>query len=715
MDEKFAQAFSSAAQQCPLRTQWVSFRLVDEFGNGAPYAGLPYQLVDKQGEKYTGLLDGDGYVLIENIYCGAALLTFPEQYKGGVDTWYERLMIRENYALPITALQVAAEQTLRRPTDQPSPSPTRAAREKGEFYRVEVRDLVEVASHLPPASTILSPRPSTVLAANAGQGQETTAFGVALAPNKHHVLEVKTLRAWRPLLSLTPEFSALDAYQLALFTTLAYADFGQAFKEGQPLPPKYPVPGTVGHVLNARLGNIQTGELNEEPSQFGAAKDFHPILEDVPYSKRLEVVPYDPQRYTKQEERKQPWELHSLNDLETNTQAYISHDDRMILIGIRGTQENPPDLWRDIDAAQVPYKEGVGQAHQGFYNAFLAVKKFVTPYLDKFYTGQKIVVCGHSLGGAIALLLAEWIRREFEYDVLLYTYGAPRAGDEAFVKGAAELVHHRLVNHNDPIPSVPATWMDTDKRLLVTGAAALITGASGVGGAAFLAGAANFKGDAYQHHGTQHHFLPLTISKSEETSVLWQPDCEGIEDAACAYYSSKVGAADMPDRAAFISQLWSIGLHFMATGYVPACHATLLRWKTSSETVPGTYLTAREQLWLQQEIESYRSSLEAWEQQAWRHYDAAHRHEGGSIGSRREDFERSIGRANAERRRLPRTLLRIETLAQQRISKTQLYGAQAENPQLESLVARWQEHERNKPSKAPKHARLPVSNQTQYA
>src|SRR5690606_6087906 len=122
----------------------------------------------------------------------------------------------------------------------------------------------------------------------------------------------------------------------------------------------------------------------------------------------------------------------------------------------------------DLDAAQVSYEEGIGQAHQGFYRAFKAVKAFVEPYLLNFYTDQKVVVCGHSLGGAIALLLAEWIRRnEQKFDVLLYTYGAPRAADRAFVEGASALVHHRLVNHNDPIPSLPATWMDTDKRLWI--------------------------------------------------------------------------------------------------------------------------------------------------------------------------------------------------------------------------------------------------------
>jgi len=712
MDETFINSLNANSQQCPLRKQWVSFRLVDELGESSPYAGLPYEIFESSGRKLGGVLDSEGYVRIENTYCGPLLLTLNMPYSGGVDTWYERLMVREYYALPITALQAAAEQTQRRPADQPSPAVALAAREKGEFYRVEVRDFVEATRHLPPASTILAPRPSAMLAANVRQGANVPSYGVALAPNTHHVFEVKALRAWRPLLSLTPEFSALEAYHRALSTVLANADLGQKYREGQVTPPTYPVPGTVGHVLNACLANIQTGGIVEEPGRFADAQDFHPLLEEVPYSKRLEVVPFDPQRYTKEYERNPPWELHSLSHQETNTQAYITHDDRMVLIGVRGTQENPPDLLRDMDAAQVPYAEGVGQAHQGFYQAFQAVKAFVTSYLFNFNSGQKVVICGHSLGGAIALLLAEWVRRDekLQAEVLLYTYGAPRAGDKAFVEGAAELVHHRLVNHNDPIPSVPDTWMDTDKRLWIPGLAAMVAGATGIGSAAFLAGLVNFEDDPYQHHGIQHHFLPLPLGNGEQTSVLWQPNCAGIEDAGCVYYSAKAGAADMADRAAFLKQLVSIAQHSTVSGYVPACHATLLRWQASCETSGGRRLTPREQQWLQREIESYQHNLENWEKQARRIHQS-----GTHSPGKRLALGRAIKRASQELNRLPDTLGRIQELAQQPVTRAQIYGSAATRPDLDVLLARWQSHLENHPTNTPRLARQPKSTQAGHA
>lgn len=114
----------------------------------------------------------------------------------------------------------------------------------------------------------------------------------------------------------------------------------------------------------------------------------------------------------------------------------------MVLISVRGTQEFLADASRDADARQAPYEEGEGQAHRGFYVGFQAAMPFVERYLNMFYTGeQTLIICGHSLGGAIALLLAEWLQRKpTKPKVILYT----------FVKAARPLTHHRIVNHNAP-------------------------------------------------------------------------------------------------------------------------------------------------------------------------------------------------------------------------------------------------------------------------
>lgn len=216
----------------------------------------------------------------------------------------------------------------------------------------------------------------------------------------------------------------------------------------------------------------------------------------------------------------------------TETQAFITHQDEVVLISVRGTQE-PMDFVRDTDAEQVPFEEGIGKAHQGFYKAYKAISKFVQVYLDQFHMGQKIIICGHSLGGAIATLLAEALRRSPNgYDILLYTYGSPRAGDADFVAGAETLAHHRMVNNNDPIPSVPAPWMNTRKSIWVPGLVLSFVTAP-LGALIFAIGLSRTGGAAYEHHGKLHHFMPVHFKGSEQSAVLWDPGCESIEEAAC--------------------------------------------------------------------------------------------------------------------------------------------------------------------------------------
>ncbi|MFW0757333.1 hypothetical protein ACN1C3_21800 [Pseudomonas sp. H11T01] len=149
LQERGKPFFSSKMLACPLRGHWVSFRLVDEFGDGKPYGGLPYTLRDSVGQEYTGRLDGEGFVKLENHYRGPVVLTLDAAYRG-VNDFYDALLKREHYPLPITELQVRAEQTRFFHDDGFRREHNPAIKDADVFTQVEVRDLVRHGAHLPP-------------------------------------------------------------------------------------------------------------------------------------------------------------------------------------------------------------------------------------------------------------------------------------------------------------------------------------------------------------------------------------------------------------------------------------------------------------------------------------------------------------------------------------------------------------------------------------
>jgi hypothetical protein len=100
--------------------------------------------------------------------------------------------------------------------------------------------------------------------------------------------------------------------------------------------------------------------------------------------------------------------------------------------------------------------------HQGFYYAFNSI----LPELRQFVSGLNgvaVVHCvGHSLGGAIATLAADWIRAASAVpSVKLYSFGSPRVGLEMFANKCTTQVKaeniYRAHHQTDPIPMVP-TW-----------------------------------------------------------------------------------------------------------------------------------------------------------------------------------------------------------------------------------------------------------------
>lgn len=473
--------FSDKMPACALRGHWVSFCVVDETGNGKSYGGLPYTLHDSAGQRYSGRLNGEGFARLTDFYCGPVVLRVDDPYTGSEEP-YHRLRTRLTYKLPISELQVRAERTLFYAADGQRREDNPAKQQADRFYQVEVRDLVLHTAHLPPAA----PRPcaprrhALKMMADLGFGPPQPALsGVVLFPNQHSVLEVRPLRALRPMLSTEDGFCALNLYQLALMATLSYCPFGQEPATQPQDEVRFPVDPSIGHLFAEKLSGYEQAWRVDA----GQVQRFYPLYEEVAYSRRFEILPFDPQLYPQNSpkllgEQEHPANLHFFDDEEqgTDTQAFISHHDEVVLISVRGTASAADGL-RDANAHQVPFAEGIGKAHEGFYQAYRAMRDFVLRYLDQFYSGQRIVICGHSLGGAIALLLAEGLRRvkDADYNVLLYTYGAPRAADAEFIRGAADLVHHRIVNHNDPVPSVPAPWMNTTAKLWVPGAVTLFS------------------------------------------------------------------------------------------------------------------------------------------------------------------------------------------------------------------------------------------------
>lgn len=260
---------STVGLECPNRQKGISFRLVDEHGIGKPYAGLAYQLHDSQGQTYAGYLDEDGYAEASQLYPGVAVLQLSEGYSGN-DAWYTAISSREDFRLPLTALQIAAEQSPsgpRRSDGKTFLAEARAKRECARFLRVEVSDFAEATGHLPECDLAWEPRPTAQLKCNAGIAQCHP--GIALAPDTYHLLEVKALRAYSPLLSRDKKFCALNAYHLAVMGAFAYAPFSTRQEPGRPYastPPPYTNPGSIGHVLREQLARLEKSQLFGEAS-----------------------------------------------------------------------------------------------------------------------------------------------------------------------------------------------------------------------------------------------------------------------------------------------------------------------------------------------------------------------------------------------------------------------------------------------------------------
>ena len=70
------------------------------------------------------------------------------------------------------------------------------------------------------------------------------------------------------------------------------------------------------------------------------------------------------------------------------------------------------------------------------------------------------VICGHSLGAAMATIMASRCKHNIELNdpIELYTFGSPRVGWKGYCN-SLNIVHHRWKNNNDIVTTVPLAIM----------------------------------------------------------------------------------------------------------------------------------------------------------------------------------------------------------------------------------------------------------------
>lgn len=130
------------------------------------------------------------------------------------------------------------------------------------------------------------------------------------------------------------------------------------------------------------------------------------------------------------------------------------------VVALKGTS-NGYDALTDLNAGIKRFHTG-GQVHQGFYYSFVSFLPQLESFIRELPLSVHTIHCvGHSLGGALATLSADWLASNCGKVIRLYTYGSPRVGFSHFAGGCKRRINehniYRVYHHSDPVPMVP-TW-----------------------------------------------------------------------------------------------------------------------------------------------------------------------------------------------------------------------------------------------------------------
>ncbi|KAI8141661.1 lipase [Fennellomyces sp. T-0311] len=147
-----------------------------------------------------------------------------------------------------------------------------------------------------------------------------------------------------------------------------------------------------------------------------------------------------------------------------DTNVLVGRDDsqQAIYVVFRGSA-SINNWMANLNAILANYRGATGaRVHAGFQNSYQDVQsRLMTTVRAQInrYPSYRVVVTGHSLGGATALLHALDLHENGVRNIHLYTQGQPRVGNRAFANYVigTGIPYKRAVNERDLVAHVPGT------------------------------------------------------------------------------------------------------------------------------------------------------------------------------------------------------------------------------------------------------------------
>lgn len=157
---------------------------------------------------------------------------------------------------------------------------------------------------------------------------------------------------------------------------------------------------------------------------------------------------------------------------------------RIAFVSFRGSADLA-DWLADFDAVPTAYLPiaGFGEVATGFQAVYESVRDSVATNLAAAAAGcDNILITGHSLGAALAVLAAPDVFRKMPPNVIeprLITFAGPRVGLAAFATAFNTLIEScfRVVNYLDIVPQVPpAPYVHVGNQVAVDSGGAINVG-----------------------------------------------------------------------------------------------------------------------------------------------------------------------------------------------------------------------------------------------